>query len=123
MATWTQEKAKIAEMLPAFEAAGVLVSAVDEPAANALAPGNLVNQMRGVDLALETVEDSAWVLRARPDLMIEPGMIASLAGADMRLAAPGPAGAPAHKIRRLSPNCASRCASATSPSSANTPTS
>ena len=98
VATWTQEKAKIAEMLPAFEAAGVLVSAVDEPAANALAPGNLVNQMRGVDLALETVEDSAWVLRARPDLMIEPGMIASLAGADMRLAAPGPAGAPAHKI-------------------------
>ncbi|MGD0722950.1 MAG: hypothetical protein ABR970_18090, partial [Roseiarcus sp.] len=98
LATWTQERARIAHLLPAIEAAGVLVSAVDEPVANMLAPGNIMNQMRGVDLALETVEDSAWVLRARPDLLIGAELIAALAAADMSLAAPGRAGAPAHRI-------------------------
>ena len=38
--------------LEELEAAGVTVKFAPEPAANLLAPGNLVNQMRGVDLAL-----------------------------------------------------------------------
>jgi hypothetical protein len=59
LSTWTGEIPKIRHLLPRLEAAGVTVKWVDEPVANRSAPGNIVNQMRGVDLALETVEDTA----------------------------------------------------------------
>src|SRR5580700_8876447 len=89
LSAWTDEIPKIRHLLLQLEAAGVTVTWVDEPVANLSAPGNVVNQMRGVDLALETVEDTAWVLRARPDLWIDFDMVAALAAADMSLDEPG----------------------------------
>jgi hypothetical protein len=97
LSTWTSEIPKIRHLLPQLDAAGVTVKRVDEPVANLSAPGNIVNQMRGVDLALETVEDTAWVLRARPDLWVDFNLIAGLAAADMSLDEPGE-GILAHKI-------------------------
>src|ERR1700723_1086829 len=86
LSTWTGEIPKISHLLPQLDAAGVTVKWVDEPVANLSAPGNIVNQMRGVDLALETVEDTAWVLRARPDLLVDRDLVSALAAADMSLA-------------------------------------
>jgi hypothetical protein len=97
LSTWTGEIPKIRHLLPRLEAAGVTVKWVDEPVANRSAPGNIVNQMRGVDLALETVEDTAWVLRARPDVWVDSDFIAGLAAADMSLDEPGD-GILTHKI-------------------------
>jgi hypothetical protein len=85
VATWTEEANKIAHLVPSLLAAGVTVTTADEPDPQWFVPGNLMNQMRGIDLALETVEDTAWVLRARPDLLIDLDLIASLAAADMSL--------------------------------------
>ena len=95
LSTWTNEVPRIRHLLPRLETAGVTVKWVDEPVANLSAPGNIVNQMRGVDLALETVEDTAWVLRGRPDLLVDFDMVASLSAADMSLDQPGVL---AHKI-------------------------
>jgi hypothetical protein len=97
LSTWTGEIPKIRHLLPQLDAAGVTVKWVDEPVANLSAPANIVNQMRGVDLALESVEDTAWVLRARPDLWVDFDLINSLAAADMSLDEPGD-GILAHKI-------------------------
>ena len=89
LSTWTNEILKIRDLLPQLDAAGVTVKWVDEPVANLSAPGNIVNQMRGVDLALETVEDTAWILRARPDLWVDFDLVACLVAADMSLDEPG----------------------------------
>jgi hypothetical protein len=97
LSTWTGEIPKISHLLPQLDAAEVTVKWADEPVANLSAPGNIVNQMRGVDLALETVEDTAWVLRARPDLWVDFDLIAGLAAADMSLDEPGK-GVLTHKI-------------------------
>ena len=97
LSTWTNEIPKIRHLLPQLATVGVTVKWADEPIANLSAPGNIVNQMRGVDLALETVEDTAWVLRARPDLWVDFDMVAGLATADMSLDEPG-AGVLTHKI-------------------------
>jgi hypothetical protein len=97
LSTWTGEIPKIRHLLPQLEAARVTVKWVDEPVANSSAPGNIVNQMRGVDLALETVEDTAWVLRARPDVWVDFDLVASLAAADMSPDEPGD-GILTHKI-------------------------
>ena len=91
LSTWTNEIPKICHLLPQLDAAGVTVKWVDEPIANLSAPGNIVNQMRGVDLALETVEDTAWILRARPDLWVDFDLVACLVTADMSLDEPGAA--------------------------------
>lgn len=98
LATWTEELVKIRHLLPRLGAAGVTVTTADQPDAKLHVPGNLMHQMRAIDLALETVEDSEWVLRARPDLLIDCEMVAGLAAADMSLAEPGPAPALKHKI-------------------------
>jgi hypothetical protein len=97
LSTWTGEIPKISHLLPQLHSAGVTVKWVDEPVANLSAPGNVVNQMRGVDLALETVEDTDWVLRARPDMWVDFNLVAGLAAADMSLDEPG-AGILAHKV-------------------------
>lgn len=89
LSTWTNEILKIRHLLPQLDAAGVTVKWVQEPVANLSAPGNIVNQMRGIDLALEAVEDTAWVLRARPDLWFDFDFVVSLATADMSLDEPG----------------------------------
>ncbi len=98
LATWTEEVGKIRHLLPRLAAAGVTVTSADQPDAKLHVPGNLMHQMRAIDLALETVEDTDWVLRARPDMLIEYEMVASLAAADMALAESGPAPALQHKI-------------------------
>ena len=98
LATWAEERRKIEHLLPRLAAAGVTVVGADEPDAQWFVPGHLMHQMRGVDLALETVEDTAWVLRARPDLLIEVDMVASLAAADMSLDPSCAGGALAHKL-------------------------
>jgi hypothetical protein len=85
LSTWTSELLKIPHLLPQLRAAGVMVTSVDEPEGSWYVPGNMMNQMRGIDLALETVEDSAWVLRARPDVMVELELVANLAATDMTL--------------------------------------
>jgi hypothetical protein len=98
LATWSEELLKIRDLLPRLSDAGVIVTAVDEPDPAWFVPGNLMNQMRGVDLALESVDDTAWVLRARPDLLIDCELIANLAAADMALKTVEPGGALTHKI-------------------------
>src|ERR1700675_1606116 len=85
LALWTQELLKIRHLLPRLQAAGVMVTTADEPDPQWFVPGHMMNQMGGIDLALETVEDNAWVLRARPDLLIDIEMVESLAAADMSL--------------------------------------
>jgi hypothetical protein len=98
LATWFKELEKIGDLVPHLQAAGVMVTAAEEPDPQWFVPGHMMNQMRGIDLALETVEDDAWVLRARPDLLITRELVTKLAQADMALDPASPGGALAHKI-------------------------
>jgi hypothetical protein len=98
LSTWSEELVKIRHLLPRLSAAGVMVVAAEQPDPQWFVPGHLMNQMRGLDLALETVPDDAWVLRARPDLLIDYEMVAALAAADMALDPAGAPGALGHKI-------------------------
>ena len=99
LATWTSELEKIAPLRSRLAEVGVTVVSADEPDPQWFVPGHLMNQMRGIDLAMETVEDSAWLLRSRPDVLIDADMITALAQADLSLApADVRAAGPAHKI-------------------------
>jgi hypothetical protein len=99
LATWTEDVAKITSLLPRLAEVGVTVVSADEPDAQWFVPGHMMNQMRGLDLAMETVEDTAWVLRTRPDVLIDADTIAALARADLTLApADVGAGSLSHKI-------------------------
>ena len=98
LATWFKELEKIADLVPSLQAAGVMVTAAEEPDPQWYVPGHMMNQMRGIDLALETVEDDSWVLRARPDLLITRELVTRLAEADMALDPANAGGALAHKI-------------------------
>jgi hypothetical protein len=98
LSTWTQELVKIQHLVPSLQAAGVMVISADEPDPKWHVPGHMMNQMRGIDLALDTVEDDSWVLRARPDLLITQEFVARLANADMALDPTDAGGALAHKI-------------------------
>ena len=104
LATWIKELENIHDLVPHLQAAGVMVTAAAEPDPQWYVPGHMMNQMRAIDMALETVEEDVWILRARPDLLITRELVTKLAQTDMALD-PADAGGPlGHKIRRLSPS-------------------
>jgi hypothetical protein len=74
LATWTSEVRKIAHLVDELTAHGVSIVVSEEPSPRLSVVGHLMHQMRGVDLALESVEDTEWVLRARPDMLIDADM-------------------------------------------------
>jgi hypothetical protein len=98
VSTWTSELKKIEHLLPRLTANGVTVVSVDEPAATAGIPGTLAYQLRSIDLALETIEDTAWVLRTRPDILFNAEAIAKLCEADLSIDAPWGGMALRHKL-------------------------